>query len=269
MGPVIGIFRWKFFLHSVGIKSSLREVASSHFSSLFFNLFFPSIIAGDVFKGFSISCQHKDRAKIASTIIMDRFSGAMALISLSLVSFILGKNTLVRLEVIIPLAILCLIAIFSSFFIFSRRFFLFFAQVFKQNSGFSEKITSFYNKLFFLKENPKVFFKGLFFSFGIHFFTVFGFFMASRAFIANSELADFLILVPIIMAIALVPITIAGAGTREASAIYFFSLIGIDKNIGMSISLLNLLFYIIGGILGGIFYVSIHHRRIQSHLQDS
>ena len=99
--------------------------------------------------------------------------------------------------------------------------------------------------------------------------TVLGFFIASRAFVTNIELVDFLILVPIVMAVALIPITIAGAGTREFAVIYFFSLIGIDKSIGMSISLLNLLFFVIGGILGGIFYVSIYHRRIQSHLQGS
>jgi len=269
IGPVIGIFRWKFILDSVGIKSSLLDVTSSLLSGLFFNLFFPSFIAGDVFRGFSISCQHKDKAKIASTIVMDRFSGAMALIFLSLVSFVLGRSRLVRIEVVIPLLVLCAIAMFSSFFIFSRRFFLFSTQVFKKNLKFSQKLTTFHDKLYFFKQNPKVFFKSIIISFWIHLLTAFGFFIASRAFVANTELVDFLILVPIIMAIALIPITIAGAGTREASAIYFLSLVGIDKSIGMSISLLNLLYFLIGGILGGIFYVSIHHRRIQSHLQDS
>ena len=151
MGPAIGIFRWKFLLFSVGIKSSLSEIASAFFSGLFFNLFFPSFIAGDVFRGFSISCQHKDKAKIASTIIMDRFSGGMALIFLCLVSFFFGKSTLVRIEVMIPLAIFCLIALFFSFFIFSRRFFHFFANMLKKNPRFSEKITSFHDKLYFLK----------------------------------------------------------------------------------------------------------------------
>ena len=65
------------------------------------------------------------------------------------------------------------------------------------------------------------------------------------------------------MAVASVPVTIAGAGTREASAVYLFSLVGIDKNIGLGISLLNLIFLIGAGILGGLIYVSIYYRWLQ------
>jgi uncharacterized membrane protein YbhN (UPF0104 family) len=90
------------------------------------------------------------------------------------------------------------------------------------------------------------------------------FFVTSKAFGLDLGIIYFLILVPIIMMIALIPITIAGAGTREAAAVYFFSLVGINKSIGLGMSLLNLAFTIFIGLLGGIFYVTIYHRRLQS-----
>jgi hypothetical protein len=66
------------------------------------------------------------------------------------------------------------------------------------------------------------------------------------------------------MMIALVPITIAGAGLREGAVVYFFTLIGIAKQISLGISLLNLAFTIFVGLCGGIFYVTVYHRWLQS-----
>ncbi|NQT28727.1 MAG: flippase-like domain-containing protein, partial [Candidatus Omnitrophica bacterium] len=49
---VIGIFRWRFILSSLGINISIREAFYSCFCGLFLNLFFPSFVAGDVFRSF-------------------------------------------------------------------------------------------------------------------------------------------------------------------------------------------------------------------------
>ena len=88
--------------------------------------------------------------------------------------------------------------------------------------------------------------------------------MGAKAFYVEANLIHFFILVPIIMVIALIPITIAGAGTRDASAVYFFSLIGIGKSIGLGVSLLNLLSMVIASIAGGILYITVYHRYFQS-----
>lgn len=138
-------------------------------------------------------------------------------------------------------------------------------KVFKKDSLLKKKLVAFHDELYFFKENPKIFIKSLFFSFPIQFLTATGFFIISKAFGVKIGIIYFLTLVPIIMAITLIPITIAGVGTREASAVYFLSLIGVGKSIGLGISLVHLVFMIFTSVIGGIIYVSIYHRRLQSY----
>jgi len=262
---LILVARWKFILASLGMVVTFGEAFLSFFSGLFFNLFFPSFVAGDIFRGFSISYRYGDVKKVASSILMDRFSGAIALASVSLIAFILGGAILRAKEVVLALSILCAIIGICSLIIFSKSLFLFLIKIVKKRpGGLRKKLVSFHDQLYFFRKKPSIFFKSLLFSFPIQILTPFGFFVVSKAFGVEVGFVNFLILVPIIMAIAMVPITIAGAGTREVSAVYFFSLIGIEKSIGFGISLLNLVFFIAIGIIGGILYVSLHHRRFQS-----
>ncbi|MCF7907498.1 MAG: flippase-like domain-containing protein [Candidatus Omnitrophica bacterium] len=261
----IAACRWRFLLSSLGVDMSFKEVFYAFFSGLFFNLFFPSFVAGDVFRSMSISYRHGSAKKVASSVLMDRFSGAIALVSVSAIAYFFGRDILNDPQIIVAIAILCLIIVFSSLVIFNRKVFLFLTKIFRKNDAIEEKIISFHDQLYFFKNNPKVLLKSLYFSVPMQMLTAISFFIASRAFGVEVSIVNFLILVPIIMAIAMIPITIAGAGTREASAVYFFSLIGIEKSIGLGISLLNLILMIVVGILGGIFYVSVYHRWLQSH----
>jgi len=261
---VILVARWKFLLSSLGVAITFSEAFLAFFSGLFFNLFFPSFVAGDIFRGFSISYRHGDVKKVASSLLMDRFSGAVALASVSFCAFIAGRNLLREEVVVTSLSILCAIIIFVSLIIFSKSFFLFLMKIFRTGSSLYVKLRSFHDQFYFFKKKPNIFFKSLLFSFPIQILIPLGFFVVSRAFGVQVGVINFLILVPIIIAIAMVPVTIAGVGTREASAVYFFSLVGIEKSIGFGISLLNLVFFVATGIIGGILYVTIHHRRLQS-----
>ena len=266
---IINIFRWRFLLSSLGVNISIREAFYAYFCGLFLNLFFPSFVAGDVFRSFCISRRHGDTGKVASSVLMDRFSGAIALIIVALCAFIFGRSIVPSEGVTIALLFLCVIAGFSSLAIFSKSFFRFLARAFKRRPRLEEKLISFHDKLYFFKRNPKVFAKSFFFSLPIQLLMPTGFFVISRAFDVNLGALYFFIVVPIVTVVALIPITIAGAGTREASAVYFFSLVGIEKSIGLGISLLNLIFLISMGIIGGIFYVSVYHKWLHSHPQGS
>jgi hypothetical protein len=265
----LGVGRWRFLLSCLGIKISLREAFYAYFCGLFLNLFFPSFVAGDLFRGFSISYRHGDLKKAASSVIMDRFNGGVALVSLAIVSFAFAGGALRTGVVAFPLLFLCFICGIVSLAIFSKSFFRLMVTILKPYPSIHGKLIRFHEQLYFFRKNPKAFFATLAFSYVIHILTVLGFYTISRAFGVDINFLYFLILIPLIMAIAVVPITIAGAGTREASAVYFFSLLGIDKSIGLGISLVNLLFMIAASIAGGVVYVSVYHRWFQRVPSDT
>ncbi|MCF7870945.1 MAG: flippase-like domain-containing protein [Candidatus Omnitrophica bacterium] len=260
----LGIVRWKILLTSVGAAVSFRETFYSYLSGLFLNLFFPSFVAGDLFRGFGISQRHGKANKIASTVLMDRFSGGIALTAVALVSFLFLDDWAQKRQVLLPIFILVIIVIFLSFTIFSRSFFNFLLKIFKKGSLLRSKLSLFHDQLYFFKKNSLVFYKSLLLSLLIQILIPIGFFIASLAFALTLSPIIFLVLIPIIMAAAFIPITIAGAGTREALLVYFLSGYGVAESIGLGISLVNLFFLISASLLGGIFYVTVYHRWLQS-----
>ncbi|MCF7916493.1 MAG: flippase-like domain-containing protein [Candidatus Omnitrophica bacterium] len=259
----LGVVRWKILLTSVGVAASFRETFYSYFSGLFLNLFFPSFVAGDLFRGFGISQRHGKTDKIASTILMDRFSGGLALTAVALVSFLFLNDWAQKKQVLLPIFALVLIVLFLFFTIFSRSFFNFLLKIFKRGSLLRTKLSSFHDQLYFFKKKPRIFYKTLLFSLLIQILIPIGFFIASLAFGLSLSLIIFLVLIPIIMAAAFIPITIAGAGTREALLVYFLASYGVAESVGLGISLINLFFLVSASLLGGIFYVTIYHRWLQ------
>ncbi len=264
LANLIGVFRWKFLLFSLGKKISFKETLSAFFSGLFFNILFPSFIAGDIFRGATISYRHGDAKKIASSVLMDRFSGAIGLILISTLAFIFGASGVPKRQIVIPLLMLCLVASFIFLVIGSRRFFSFLVKILGRKSLLRKRLIEFHDQLYFFRQKPKIFAQSLLYSLVIQFLTVFSFFVVSRGFGLELGIIYFLIFVPIAMAIVFIPVAIAGFGTREWAMVYLFSLVGVDKNIAASMSFLNGIFIILFNLLGGIFYVTVYHRWIQS-----
>lgn len=259
----LGIVRWKTLLASIGVAASFRETFYSYFSGLFLNLFFPSFVAGDLFRGFGLSQRHGKTNKIASTILMDRFSGGLALTLVALVSFLFLDSWVQKMQVLLPIVVLVVIVLFLSFVIFDRSFLNFLLKIFKKGSLIRSKVLLLHDQLYFFKEKPLIFYKSLMLSLLIQILMPIGFFVASLAFGLTLSPIIFLVLIPIIMAAAFIPITIAGAGTREALLVYFLASYGVAESVGLGISLVNLFFLISASLLGGIFYVTIYHRWLQ------
>ena len=268
LAMALGIVRWIFLLSSLGIRVRFRDAFYSFFSGLFFNLFFPSVIAGDIFRGVSISYCYGEPKKIASSVVMDRFSGIFALNALALFSFIGARNLNFAFAVCLSLIVFSTLTLFLFLVIFSRRFFGIFAGILRKKPFLKQRLVNFHDQLYFFRRNPVIFIKTVLLSLFIHALVIFGFFIISKAFGLSIGIIYFIVLIPIIIVISLIPITVAGAGTREAATVYFFSLIGVEESISLSISLIRLACWVIMGILGGIIYVSVYHRRLRSHSQD-
>jgi hypothetical protein len=261
----IGILRWKYILFCLGVRLPLKEAFYSFFCGLFFNLFFPSFIAQDLFRGFSIVYRYKELEKVTASLFMDRYSGTIALSFLSFFSLFLKPKLIYRREVIIPVMFIFSATLFVYLSIFNKRIFKLFLNLFKKNSSLVEKIKKFHHQFYFFKKNPYLFLKIMIFSFLTQILTCFSFFIISKAFYLDLNLIYFFILVPVVTVISLIPITIAGLGTREAASVYFFSFLGVEKSIALGISLVNFFFWVFTAFLGGIIYVSVYYRRFQPH----
>ena len=260
---MMGVVRWWIILADLGVHVSFREAVYPFFSGLFFNLFFPSLVAGDFFRGFALHCRHGNTKRIASSVVMDRFSGMLALGLVAVIALFFGWRRFLVGRVLVPLVVLLTALSLMALIVFSKRIFLFSISKVKKGSAFRQKLVSFHEQLHVFKTKPIVFVRAITFSILIQLSIPISFFLAAKAFGVEVGLLSFLVLVPLIITVASIPITIAGAGAREAASVYLFALIGVQRSISLSVSLLNLAFMVIFGILGGVLYVAVYHRWLQ------
>ncbi|MCD6583974.1 MAG: flippase-like domain-containing protein, partial [Candidatus Omnitrophica bacterium] len=117
----------------------------------------------------------------------------------------------------------------------------------------------------FLRKRPSIFWRtAIYFSLPVQIVTVFSFFFVCKSFYIDLDLIYFFIFVPIIILIAFLPITVAGIGTRELATVYFFSKVGLSKPVSLGMSLMNLVFMVGISLIGGVIYVMVYHRWLES-----
>ncbi|MCM8819986.1 MAG: flippase-like domain-containing protein [Candidatus Omnitrophica bacterium] len=265
---IICAFRWKYLLFALGIKRSYSEVFKATFAGLFFNLAAPSVIAGDIYRGFSISVDRGQIKKTALSVIIDRFSGFFALTLVAFISFILGKDLIIKEKAILLIFLFGLLVFFIFFLFFNEKIFSFFLNILNEKGKVKSKLLSIYDELSFFRKSPFIFFKSLYFSIPIQILAPLSFWITAKGFGCDAKIIYFLIFTPLVMFVALIPISIGGLGTTQAAAVFFFNLAGIDKNVSVNISLLNSAFTILFGFIGGLVYIFLPNSKKNGNLHN-
>lgn len=264
LGNVIGALRWRFLLHHLGIDLSPKEAVYAFFSATFFNIFFPSVIAGDTFRSVALISRYRNPHKVIFSVLMDRISGFIALSLMAFTAFFWGRRFFAEKEVVAAIVIITVLAGALLIIIFNNRVLFFLEKLCRRAPAVKEKISSFHQQFPVLRNDPAVFFSLVFaYSLPIQVLTCLSFVCLARAFSLSLGAGVFFVLIPITMLIAFLPLTVAGLGTRELATVYFFGKIAIASEISLGMSLFNLMFMLIICIIGGIIYVSVYHRWLE------
>ncbi|HTU03857.1 MAG TPA: lysylphosphatidylglycerol synthase domain-containing protein, partial [Candidatus Sulfotelmatobacter sp.] len=74
-------------------------------------------------------------------------------------------------------------------------------------------------------------------------------------------LGRFFLYVPLITALAMVPVSVAGLGVREGAVVFFFAKAGVDATTALSMSLLWFAVTVCVSSLGGLAFLADLHAR--------
>jgi uncharacterized protein (TIRG00374 family) len=260
--------RWIMLLKALDIHLPLKRVIISFSGGIFFSLFLPSTIGGDLVRSVDLAAHTQKPKKVVATVLLDRLSGYIGLVIVVLVSLALGwdlvryPSVLLSVAVITGLLVAVLVVLFNNF-IYSRINKILDAP----NAGrIREAIKNLHGELHFFKRHKKVILYNLLVSLVIQATGPITFYLTALALGIHKDLIYFFVFLPIIGAITLLPISIGGLGVRENMSVLFFAKIGLSQNQAAAMSLLNFFFIIVYGVIGGLVYVlTVYHRRIQRH----
>lgn len=262
----LGFLRWQMLLKSAAIKIPLKRLIISFSGGVFFSIFLPSTIGGDIVRAADLAGHTQKTKEVVATVFLDRLSGYIGLVIVVMLALSFGRG-MVRDKVVLSSAIviiailtLVVLVLFNNF-IYSR------ITKFLSAPGagrIKEMLKGLHHEIHIFRNHKKMIFSNLFISFIIQLIAPISVYFIALSLGIKIDLIYYFIFLPIIGAITLLPVSLGGLGLRENLFVVYFAKAGVVKQLAIAMSLLSFVFIVIYGALGGLIYVfTIRHRRVQ------
>jgi uncharacterized protein (TIRG00374 family) len=248
-----GAWRWQEVLKCHGLKQSLLQGARLYLVGYFFNNFLPTAIGGDMVRGYESGRRLGSLAQVYTSILMERLLGLLACLTLALLFLPWVKPPQSLCLMVMGLNIVAWLAM--ALVLWSRTHALIDWLVKRLPAKISQKLTRITGSLAEYQGHiPRLgmgFLAALVYQAGLIWVAWLGGFLAGFTFIS---LADYLVFVPLIWVLSLLPITFNALGVREISFAYFFSLLGGEPEQGVLVSLILFVTILLTSLSGGILW---------------
>jgi len=262
----LGFLRWQMLLRTVGVKIPLKRLICSFSGGVFFSIFLPSTIGGDLVRATDLSGHTHKAKEVIATVFLDRLSGYIGLVLVVLLallcgrSLVLDKVVLTSVLVIIILLIIILLVLFNNRIYFKTTKFLS-----SPGSGkIKAAIKNMHREIHVFRNRKRLILLNLLVSFIIQLIVPVSAYFIGLSLGIKINFIYFFIFLPIIGAITLLPVAIGGLGLREGLFVVYFAKAGVVKQLALAMSLLSFSCVVFYGAIGGLIYVlTVHHRRLQ------
>jgi glycosyltransferase 2 family protein len=244
---IIMAVRLQFILKVNKVNLSLKEIINVTFISMFFGYIFPGSAGADVVKGYQLFKSHGHGYVITGSIIFDRFIGLYSMLFLAFIGSVIAIFIGISLKIAVLIAILqifiTVVWLFFCYLVNKKRLFHF------NSNGKYSKLWSRVRMILTVVTNVKMIKRVFPFLFSISLLTQLSrcafFFCLYKSFGSSLNFIYFLIFIPIIFIILILPISVGGLGIREASLVFFFKSIGITNEISLSAGVLSHFLHIV------------------------
>lgn len=263
---VFALYRWKMLLVAQGIDVPLKRVVSSFSGGIFFSLFLPSTIGGDIARSVDLGSYTRRQSVVVATVLLDRLSGFVGLGIVSLVALIFGCRFVDEPAVYFVVFSLMVALVGLLLVVFNKKIYNKMNGSTYKNGGFKDTFKKLHSEIYFFRSRPHVLILNLIYSIIIQgASSLVGYFLL-RSLRLNINIIYPLVLTPVISVISTLPISIGGLGLRDASSVFFYTKVGVTKDVAFAQSLLSFSLVVALGLIGGIIYVStLRYRRIQPY----
>jgi uncharacterized membrane protein YbhN (UPF0104 family) len=225
LSKIIASFRVNLYFHQLQVFLTQISNLKLYLLGMFYNLFLPGGIGGDAYKGYLIKKQFNiDTKKIVSVLVLDRLSGLLLLFMYAciLIPF-LNLNLIPYIEYYALAAILLGISVF---WILNKKFFQYVLPIFWKAFGYSALV---------------------------QFFQILSAYFILQSLDIELNTISYLFIFLVSSIVSVIPLTIGGIGSRELTFFYGATLLHLDENTSIGISMI---FFLITAFVSlfGIYY---------------
>lgn len=272
---VVSSYRWQTILKKDMFVPYTR-LLSIYLVGMFFNNFLPTMVGGDVIKGYYLYKSSKRGDVSLASIFLDRYSGLTAMMTITAISVIAGFSLLKDTGLVGVFALLIGAFVAASLIIWVGALHSWAMALFAKIHfyGINKKIDTTYKVLMSYKSHRDI----LFIIFGCSIIVqagvIIGYFILGYGMGIEVNAGYYFLFIPLSTVVAMLPISLAGLGLREGVMVYLFTLVGATREQALTLSLVWFALMVLVSILGGIEYVRMGGKKElpvseAEHLKDS
>ena len=245
---VLNAYKWKLIANNAGFSNKLREYVDYYFVGLFFNLFLPTTVGGDISKAYYLSKHDLQSRKAPAiySVLAERYSGVVIIVwAGALVLFTPIGNPVPAVFKILMSFLTILI------FIVTPAFAAFWMQFFKRKKW----VRTMLRDIRAYWSNPRLVVKAIYWSTLYHILILAIHMLIGSAMGITVPIGYYIMAYSMAAMAGFLPVAFNGIGPREWAYIYFLSFAGVKESDALIFSIFWFGIILASSLLGGIFYL--------------
>ncbi len=244
IAQIVSSLRWHWICQSLTIKASFFQLLKLYFLGMYFNLFLPTGVGGDVVKSLQLAKQSQQPLSAAYSIVFDRISGLIALVWLALAAAWLVETQIAWLRPGLLTAGLA-----------SLAGVLLLPAVLKFFAGWFPVLVPYLHPINTLYQNNYRCLGLLLLAVIIQAIGIGIVYLLGISLHINLPIEYFAISWGLINVATLLPVSINGIGVRETGFVLLFGQFGVSSELAFSLGLLTFLVALCASLLGVLPFV--------------
>lgn len=249
-------YKWGIILAVQEIYAPFKTLLTFAFTSSFFNIFLPTAYGGDIIRAYDISKFSNKKLESVTSILVDKGSGTLALFLIATFALLFGYDLIQDIRIVLfTIGALLLILIFIIIIFHKKEIKK--IKIITKIIAFLDRediLKNMYDTFHIYRYHKRESIEILALSLLAQVIAILYYPLIAYSFGLDVPLVYFLVVIPIITVILMLPISISGIGVREGAFIFFFKNFGVLPHEAVSIALVAFGLSIIWSLIGGVVY---------------
>lgn len=256
--------RWHMLLQNKGVVVSPVTLLFLCFVGSFFSSILPTIVGGDLIRGYYVFRETNAHDVSFASIIVDRLCGLLVVILFGLAATgyflaVSGWSSLTTASVVVC-GITVLFVLLACNYSFMARFARLFVTL--RHWGISQRLKEIYQATLQYRSDWPLLARCLLLSVMYEFIIIYIHYLLAQSLGWRIPFTVFILAVPLITIVSILPVSVGGLGVREGATAIVFAPYAISVANAVSISLLSYSIALVAGAVGGMAYVLIPLRAL-------
>jgi uncharacterized protein (TIRG00374 family) len=264
VGQTLSTWRWQILLRAEGIRVPLRRLLALYLEGMFFSLCLPTAVGGDVVRGYRIWHLTRAGEGAVASILVERVTGFVAMIGIAAAATAAAFASGALRDPLIGLFVAAVAAaLAAAVVLISSPWALGLAERLagrRAAGGIFQAVRRFCEAVQRYRGHRAAVGAALGISLAFQMLLIFLVFLVAVALHLPVTFGQFLIFIPILNVLAMLPISLGGLGIREGGAVILLGKVGVDPAGALTLSLLWFAVVAVASLPGGIVFFWGGHR---------